>query len=87
MYDNYDVFRLLLVCSKGTSYESFQERLVEIEMQGIIDLFEMKAYIYNDDKGDDISVTDIPDDMKDDAELYHTELVEKICELDDDLMM
>ena len=29
----------------------------------------------------------IPDDMKDDAELYHTELIEKICELDDDLMM
>ncbi|MCM1397894.1 MAG: elongation factor G [Clostridium sp.] len=55
--------------------------------KGIVDLFEMKAYIYNDDKGDDISITDIPDDMKDDAELYHTELVEKICELDDDLMM
>ena len=47
----------------------------------------MKAYIYNDDKGEDISIVDIPDDMKDDAELYHTELVEKICELDDDLMM
>ena len=59
----------------------------EDEFKGIIDLFEMKAYIYNDDKGDDISITDIPDDMKDDAELYHTELVEKICELDDDLMM
>ena len=59
----------------------------EDDFQGIIDLFEMKAYIYNDDKGDDISITDIPDDMKDDAELYHTELVEKICELDDDLMM
>ena len=59
----------------------------EDEFKGIIDLFEMKAYIYNDDKGDDISVVDIPDDMKDDAELYHTELVEKICELDDDLMM
>ncbi len=59
----------------------------EDEFQGIIDLFEMKAYIYNDDKGDDISVTDIPEDMKDDAELYHSELVEKICELDDDLMM
>ena len=55
--------------------------------QGIIDLFEMKAYIYNDDKGDDISVVDIPEDMQDEAELYHTELVEKICELDDDLMM
>ena len=59
----------------------------EDEFKGIIDLFEMKAYIYNDDKGDDISIVDIPEDMVDDAELYHTELVEKICELDDDLMM
>jgi len=59
----------------------------EDDFKGIIDLFEMKAYIYNDDKGDDISITDIPDDMKEDAELYHTELVEKVCELDDDLMM
>ena len=55
--------------------------------KGIVDLFEMRAYIYNDDKGEDISITDIPEDMKEDAELYHTELVEKICELDDDLMM
>ena len=59
----------------------------EDEFKGIIDLFEMKAYIYNDDKGDDISVTDIPEDMQDEAELYHSELIEKICELDDDLMM
>ena len=59
----------------------------EDQFKGIVDLFEMKAYIYNDDKGDDISIIDIPEDMKDDAELYHTELVEKICELDDDLMM
>ena len=59
----------------------------EDEFKGIIDLFEMKAYIYNDNKGDDISIVDIPEDMADDAELYHTELVEKICELDDELMM
>jgi len=59
----------------------------EDEFKGIIDLFEMKAYIYNDDKGEDIKITDIPEDMKDDAETYHMELVEKICELDDDLMM
>ena len=59
----------------------------EDEFKGIIDLFEMQAYIYNDEKGDDISVTDIPEDMQEEAELYHTELVEKICELDDDLMM
>ena len=55
--------------------------------QGIIDLFEMRAYIYNDDKGDDISITDIPADMKDDADMYRDELVEKICELDDELTM
>ena len=59
----------------------------EDEFKGLIDLFEMQAYIYNDDKGEDITITEIPEDMKDDAELYHTELVEKICELDDDLMM
>ena len=59
----------------------------EENFKGIIDLFEMKAYIYNDDKGDDITVTDDLGDMKDDAELYRSELVEKICELDDDLMM
>ena len=59
----------------------------EDEFKGIIDLFEMQAYIYNDDKGEDITITEIPADMQDDAELYRTELTEKICELDDDLMM
>ena len=59
----------------------------EDDFKGIIDLFEMKAYIYNDEKGEDISIVDIPEDMQEDAELYHTELIEKICELDDDLMM
>ncbi len=59
----------------------------EDEFKGIIDLFEMKAYIYNDDKGDDISIVDIPDDMKDLAEEYHDSLIEKIAELDDDLTM
>ena len=59
----------------------------EEEFKGIIDLMEMQAYIYNDDKGDDITVTTIPEDMADEAALYHDELVEKICELDDELMM
>ena len=59
----------------------------EDDFKGFIDLFEMKAYIYNDDKGDDITVTDDLGDMADEAELYHAELVEKVCELDDDLMM
>ena len=59
----------------------------EDDFKGIIDLFERQAYIYNDEKGDDITVCDIPEDMKEQAEEYHTELIEKICELDDDLMM
>ncbi len=59
----------------------------EDTFMGVIDLFEMKAYIYHGDKGEELEVTEIPDDLKDDAELYHTELVEKICDLDEDLMM
>ena len=55
--------------------------------KGIIDLFEMKAYIYNDSKGEDISITDIPEDMVAEADEWHTKLVEQICEFDDDLMM
>ena len=59
----------------------------EDSFRGVIDLFDMKAYYYEGDKGDDIRVEDIPDDMKDDAELYRAELIEKICELDDELTM
>ncbi len=58
----------------------------EDEFKGIIDLFEMKAYIYTNDKGTDILIEDIPEDMKELSEEYHSELIEKICELDDDLM-
>ncbi len=59
----------------------------EDDFKGIIDLFEMKAYLYNDEKGEDISIEPIPADMEEDAALYHDELVEKICELDDDLTL
>ena len=59
----------------------------EDDFKGIIDLMEKKAYIYNDDKGDDITITEIPEDMADEVELYYSEMIEKICELDDDLTM
>ena len=55
--------------------------------EGLIDLFEMKSYIYNDDKGVDITVGEIPDDLKDQAEEYHNRLVEQICDLDEDLTL
>ena len=40
MYDNYDVFRLLIVCSKGTPYENFEEKMTQMEQESILDLFE-----------------------------------------------
>ena len=59
----------------------------EDDFMGLVDLFEMEAYYYKDDKGEDIEITEIPDDLKDLAQEWHENLVEKICELDDDLMM
>jgi elongation factor G len=59
----------------------------EDDFKGIVDLFEMQAYIYNDDKGEDITIGEIPEDMKDEAEIYRTDMIEKICETDDELMM
>ncbi|MDF2588811.1 MAG: fusA [Anaerocolumna sp.] len=54
--------------------------------KGLIDLFEMKAYLYNDDKGDDISIVEIPADMKDQADEYRAAMIEAICETDDVLI-
>ena len=59
----------------------------EDDFKGVIDLFEMQAYIYNDEKGENISIEEIPEDMKEQAEEYRTAMVESICETDDDLMM
>ena len=54
--------------------------------KGIIDLVEMKAYVYYDDLGKDIRIEDIPEDMVEKAEQYHSELIEAVVELDDALM-
>ncbi|MDD3172819.1 MAG: elongation factor G [Herbinix sp.] len=54
--------------------------------KGIIDLFEMKAYYYIDDKGEQIEIKEIPDDMKEEAEIYRTAMIESICETDDVLI-
>ena len=58
----------------------------EDTFKGVIDLFEMKSYIYNDDKGQDITVGDIPSDMQDQAEEYRQNMIEAICETDDELI-
>jgi len=56
------------------------------EFQGIIDLVEMNATFYKDDKGKDIEVTEIPAEYKDKAEMMRAELVEVAAEQDDALM-
>ena len=58
----------------------------EDTFKGIIDLVEMKAYVYYDDLGKDIRCEEIPEDMKELAEKYHTEMVEHVAEQDDALM-
>ena len=60
---------------------------VEDTFKGIIDLVEMKAYVYYDDLGKDIRVEDIPADMQDKAEEYHHELLEHVAEQDEELLM
>ncbi len=59
----------------------------EDTFKGIIDLVEMKAYIYYDDLGKDIRCEEIPEDMKELAEKYHSEMLESVAEQDEDIMM
>lgn len=59
----------------------------EDEFRGLIDLVEMKAYIYTNDLGTDIKVEDIPEDMKELAQKYHDDMVEHVAEQDEELMM
>ena len=59
----------------------------EDTFKGIIDLFEMKADVYYDDLGKDMRVEEIPAELQAKAEEYRANLVESICETDDDLMM
>lgn len=57
----------------------------EENYEGLVDLFEMKAYLFHGDKGDDVLIEDVPEDLKDLAQEYHDKMVEQICELDDEL--
>ncbi|MBQ3055582.1 MAG: elongation factor G [Oscillospiraceae bacterium] len=59
----------------------------EETFKGIIDLVTMKAHVFYDDLGKDIREEEIPEDMKELAEKYHTELVETVADFDDDITM
>ncbi|MGI6404304.1 MAG: elongation factor G [Oscillospiraceae bacterium] len=58
----------------------------EETFKGIIDLVEMKAYVYYDDLGKDIRVEEIPADLLELAQEYHAKLMEAVAEQDDELM-
>ena len=59
----------------------------EDEFKGLVDLLEMKAYIYTNDLGTDIKVEEVPEDLKELAEEYRTNLIEHVAEQDEELMM
>ena len=59
----------------------------EDDFKGLIDLLEMKAYIYTNDLGTDIQVTDIPEDMLEQAEEYRATLLDAAAEQDEEVMM
>ncbi len=56
------------------------------DLQGIVDLLDLKAYFFKGEKGEIVEEGEIPADLKDDAELWRNELIEKAAELDDELM-
>ena len=58
----------------------------EADFLGIIDLVEMKAYIYNDDLGKDISEEEIPAGMAELAAEYHEKLLDAVSMFDDEIM-
>ncbi len=55
--------------------------------QGIVDLIKMRAFIHKDDLGKEIEETDIPEDMKEEAETWRQNMIEAACEQDEELMM
>ncbi len=59
----------------------------EDTFQGVVDLVLMKAFIFKDDLGKVIDEVEIPEDMKDLADEYHTMLLENVADLDEDVMM
>ena len=59
----------------------------EDQFQGIVDLIKMKAFIHKDDLGKEIEETDIPENMKEEANKYRALMIEQAADQDEELMM
>ncbi len=84
-----DFYRVL-----GMIKERFNCNAVPIQLpigsentfKGIVDLVNNNAIVYYDDLGKDVRVEEIPEEMKDKAEEYRQNLIEAVCEMDEELM-
>lgn len=84
-----DFFRSVETCKQRLKIKPLIIQLpigVSETFKGLIDLVEMKQYIYNDDLGVDITVSDIEPAYLEQAKKYRNELIETVAELDDELM-
>ena len=84
-----DFFRVLNMMKDRLKCNAIPIQLpigTEADFKGIIDLVEMKAYMYYDDVGLDIRVEEIPEDLRETAQQYRNELIEFVAEQDDVLI-
>ena len=84
--DFYNVVQMMLDRLKCNAVPIQLPIGAEAEYKGHIDLINMKAHVYYDDLGKDERIEEIPEDMKELAEKYHAELIEKVAECDEALM-
>ena len=84
--DFYNVVQMMLDRLKCNAVPIQLPIGAEADYKGHIDLINMKAHVYYDDLGKDERIEEIPDDMKELAEKYHAELIEKVAECDEALM-
>ncbi|MBQ7294612.1 MAG: elongation factor G [Clostridia bacterium] len=84
-----DFFRVLKMIKERFNCNAVPVQLPigsESDFKGIVDLVNNNAIVYYDDMGKDVRVEEIPDDMKDIAEEYRQNLIEAVCEMDEELM-
>ena len=84
-----DFYRVLKMIKERFNCNAVPVQLpigAESDFKGIVDLVNNNAIIYYDDLGKDVRVEEIPEEMKDLAEEYRNNLVEAVCEMDEELM-
>ena len=84
-----DFYRVLKMIKERFNCNAVPVQLpigAESDFKGIVDLVNNNAIVYYDDLGKDVRVEEIPEEMKDLAEEYRNNLVEAVCEMDEELM-